>query len=219
MHKATVHRFLATMENLGIVEKVGQRYRLGLRLFELGNRVPIRAGLVDQAHPFLEELAGEIQETVNLAGLFRGEVMYLDKVQCRRSLQINTYIGCRILPHCTALGKAILAYLPGDVRRRILAEKGLQKRTPYTITDLGLLESQLAEIRRRGYSVDDQEFEEGLRCVAVPLFSPDHQIAAAISASGPTVRINERTIPRLAEKLKEAASRIQMRMQDFRAPL
>ncbi|GBD93547.1 transcriptional regulator KdgR [bacterium BMS3Abin05] len=211
IHKSTIYRFLASMEQLGVVQQNPEtnKYRLGLALFELGNRVPIKRGLVDKIHPHLENLAQQVHEIVNLAGLFHNEVLYLDKIEAHRRIQIKTFIGFHVPPHCAALGKVILAFMnPSDVDH-ILDEEGLPKRTEKTITDRSLLLRELEKIRTRHYAIDDEEFEEGLRCVAVPLFDMQDNIMASISISGPTARIHRKTIPKLVEALNNTVDIIQ----------
>jgi len=210
IHKSTVYRFLSSMEKLGVVQQntESNKYRLGLALFELGNRVPMKQGLIDKIHPFLEDLAQDVREIVNLAGLFQNEVLYLDKIEAYRNIQIKTYIGFHIPPHCTALGKSILAFMNPEDVKHILHEKGLPRLTKKTITDAGTFEKELSRIRSAGFAVDDEEFEEGIRCIAVPLFDTRGNVMASISISGPTARIQEETIPETVNKLNDTVSAI-----------
>ncbi len=215
LSKSTVFRFLASMEKLGVVQKGPDtgKYHLGLTLFELGNRVLIKKNLIDRFHPILEDLAHQVREIVNLAGLFQGELIYLDKIEANRSLQIRTYVGFHVYPHCTALGKAILAHMNEGEVRRILQEKGLPARTEKTITDPEQLFQELEKIRRDGYALDDEEFEYGLRCLAVPVFDPQNHVMASISISAPAMKITDKTISRYVEKLRETAQVLERELQ------
>ncbi len=202
INKATALRILTTLRESGFIEREDGRYVLGTRLFLLGNKAPIKKNIIDRVHPHLRRLAFEFKETANLAELCFGTVHYLDKIETPRSLRISTFVGARLPIHCTALGKAIIAFLPGDKRDAILRDFLFEKMTSNTITQKEEFLEELAKIRERGYSVDNEEFEEGLRCVAVPLFLEDLNFFGAISISGPSRRITVEAIPRIAEVLK-----------------
>ncbi len=207
IHKTTALRFLNSLEKLGVVERRDGKYFLGIKLYELGNRVPVKRIIVNRVHPLLKELVEDVNETVNLAELSGTQVHYLDKLESQRSLQINTYIGALLPSYCTALGKAILAHLPLSLRFRIVSEIKFEKRAKNTITDPDEFLEHLQEVKKKGYSVDNEEFEEGLRCVAVPLFLPEYGFYGAISVSGPVTRLGEDKIPEVAEKLRETAKK------------
>lgn len=209
-NKSTTYRFLMSLERVGVVQKneTTNKYHLGLTLFELGNRVPIKRSLIDKIHPHLQDLAFQVNEVVNLAGLFQNEVVYLDKIESKRSVQIMTYVGFHIPPHCTALGKAILAFIPPEDVQRILRVEGLPYFTKKTITKRDIFLSELQHIRKEGFALDDEEFEEGLRCIAVPLFDTQKRVIASISISGPTARIYPKTLSRFLQALKETRKEI-----------
>jgi len=215
LSKSTVFRFLASMEKLGIVQKNSHtsKYHLGLTLFELGNRVFIKKNIIDRFHPYLEELAYQVREIVNLAGLFQNELIYLDKIEANRSLRIRTYVGFHIYPHCTALGKAILAHMNGADVKRILKEEGLPARTEKTITDPEKLFQELEKIRQEGFALDDEEFEYGLRCLAVPVFDSQKRVVASISISAPAVKITQKTLPDYVNKLRRTAQALERELQ------
>ncbi len=210
MNKSTAYRFLSSLKDLGIVQKneTTSKYHLGLTLFELGNRVPIKRTLIDKIHPHLLDLAFRVNEVVNLAGLFKNEVVYLDKIESKRSVQIMTYVGFHIPPHSTALGKAILAYMNPEDVQRILRSEGLPKFTDKTITEMDALLKELQQIRQQGFALDNEEFEEGLRCIAVPLFNSQNKVMASMSISGSTARIHEGTIPSYLEALEKTREEI-----------
>lgn len=200
--KATALRFLVTLEEAGFVEKRDGSYFLGIKLFELGNKVPVKKNIIDRVHLHLKKLADMLNETMNLAELCFGSVNYLDKIESPRSLRISTYIGAKLPIHCTALGKSIVAFLPEEKREVLLQDYNFEKMTSKTITNKEDFRKELMKIQEQGYSVDDEEFEEGLRCVAVPLSLEDLNFYGAISISAPSQRLTDRKIPEVAEILK-----------------
>ncbi|CUU05108.1 transcriptional regulator, IclR family [Candidatus Kryptobacter tengchongensis] len=193
MHKATVHRFLRSLEKIGVIEKNSEtgKYRLGLKLYELGNSVSLKKIMVDRARKYLEDLHWYLNETVHFATLKNGEVAYLDKIIADRNFVIISEVGKRLPAHCTGLGKAMLAFLPEKDVKRIIKEKGLKKFTKNTITNRKKFFEELKRIRERGYAIDDEEIEDGLRCIAAPVFNGEGKVIAAVSISGPSSRINE----------------------------
>ncbi len=206
--KATTLRFLITLENLGVIRKRDGKYFLGLKLFELGLKVPFKMIVVDKVHDILEKLVNEINETVNFGVLFECKVLYIDKIESKRSLQINTHIGDKISLHCTALGKAIFSILPERQVDSILEKIKLEKKTRNTIIEREKLLEEIKKTKKRGYSIDNEEFEEGLRCVAVPIKLEKIGFYGAISVSGPVTRFTEDTISELAKKLKNIEEKI-----------
>lgn len=195
MHKSTVHRFLRSMEKVGVIEKNNEtgKYRLGLKLYELGNAVSLKKIMVDRARKYLEDLHWYLNETVHFATLKNGEVAYLDKIIADRNFVIISEVGKRLPAHCTGLGKVMLAFLPENEVRRIVKEKGLKRFTKNTITNRKDLFEELKKIRERGYAIDNEEIEDGLRCIAAPIFNGEGKVIAAVSISGPSSRINETT--------------------------
>lgn len=195
MHKSTVHRFLRSMEKVGVIEKNEEtgKYRLGLKLYELGNSVSLKKIMVDRARAYLEDLHWYLNETVHFATLKNGEVAYLDKIIADRNFVIISEVGKRLPAHCTGLGKAMLAFLPEDEVKRIIKEKGLKRFTKNTITNKKKFFEELKKVKERGYAIDDEEIEDGLRCIAAPIFNGEGKVIAAVSISGPSSRINETT--------------------------
>jgi len=197
--KPTIHRILSTIRYFGFVaqDEASKEYRLGFRLVELGHIVLDQIDLRKVAEPFLTELANRVEETVHLVILDQGEIVYLDKVENvsdPRSLRMVSRIGMRNYAHSCAVGKVLLALLPDSERDEIIAQKGLPRMTKNTIVNLSKLNKHLADVRAQGYAVDDEENEEGIRCVAAPVRNDQGSVIAAISISGPTVRITEKRI-------------------------
>lgn len=209
LSKGTVHRFLNALRRHRLIEQnpVTKQYRLGLKLFELGTRAIANVDHVGQAEAFLHRLAKETGETTHLAVLDQGMTFYVAKVEGWHSLRMPSQVGKRLPSHCTGLGKALLAFLPGSELEGIVAKHGLPRFTDRTITSLTALKRELAQVRKQGYSVDQGEVEDGLYCVGAPVRDFTGAVVAAISIAGPSTRI-EGTIPRLAREVIATASDI-----------
>lgn len=206
MHKSTVHRLMMSLERHRIIERdprTGQ-YCLGMRLFELGSVAINRLDLRERAHRYMEKIMNHADETVHLCTLDQGEVLYLDKLEPSRSVRMACTIGRRNPAHCTAVGKAMLAWLPESEVEEVVQRHGMRRMTPKTITTLAELKAELARIRGRGYAIDDEEIEEGVRCVAAPVMDHLGLARAAISISAPSFRLPVERIPVLAELVMSA---------------
>jgi DNA-binding IclR family transcriptional regulator len=194
-NRAASHRFLATLRELGYVEKdEDDRYRLTFKVFELGMKVANRFEIRQIARPLMQELALAFRETVNL-GHFDGKgILHVDKIDSLEILRMDSPIGSRAPAYCTALGKAVLAFLPREEFERFLSRTTLKPHGPNTITTKKLFRLAVEDIRHRGYAVDDEELSAGLRCVAAPVFDHTGRAAYAISASGPSLRMTPKRI-------------------------
>jgi len=209
LHKSTCFGLLYTLQHLRLVyqdPKTG-KYRLGLKAFELGQSYTSNLDLRRLAHPYLEQLVRETQETVHLVLLEGDHAVYIDKVEGRHAMSIASRIGQQAKLYCTGVGKALLAFWPEEKQRQWL-EQPLVAYTKNTIVDRGALMQHLREIRERGYSVDDQEIEIGLRCVSAPIFNAQGSAEAAISISGPETRINDDKLTEYAQHILKASQEI-----------
>jgi len=207
LHKSTVHRLVMVLERHKLIERnaVSGHYRLGLKLFELGTKAVSQLDLRDRARPFLERLVLETSETVHLCLLDDSEVVYLDKVEPERSVRMATSVGRRNPAHCTAVGKAMMAHLPAAQVEAIVRKQGMRAMTSNTITSLFELKKELLAIGERGYSVDNEEIEEGVRCVGCVVRNFSGEPVAAISISGPAFRLTQEKVPALATAVMAAA--------------
>jgi DNA-binding IclR family transcriptional regulator len=189
--KSSVHDILTTLYNNGLVEKDCDRnhYSLGLKLFELGNMARANLELRRIATPFLRSLNEDLDETVHLTILDGWEVLYIECFESAKQLRTYSVIGVRAPLHCTAVGKAILAYFTDKQVSQMIKAMGLPRFTENTIIDRSGLDKELTEIRRQGYAVDNAEHEEGVRCVGAPIHNHESQVVASISVSGPTQRM------------------------------
>jgi IclR family KDG regulon transcriptional repressor len=208
LKKATTHRLLASLLRRGIVAQnaTTRRYRLGMKLWELGQLATSQVDWGERVKPFLQELTDVSGETTHLAVLNDGQVLYVEKVESSRSLRMPSQVGRRLPVHCTGVGKALVAFLPEEVLAGLLSRRGMPAFTSNTITDLERLREELALVRRRGYSVDDQEIEEGLVCVAAPVRDHTGHVVAATSIAGPSSRLRPETIAIHAAEVVAAAN-------------
>src|SRR6202789_1459239 len=202
LHKSTAHRFLMVLERHHMVERtVNGKFRLGLRLFDFGNRAIEQYDLRDRAQVHPRKLVAETEETAHLALLEAARVIYIDKIEPTRAVRMITRIGASNPVHCTSVGKAILAFLPPERVAEILRRVRYERPTSRTIATPEALRTELEKTRRRGYAVDDEELEEGLRCIAVPLLDAQRLPVAAIRVSGPSFRVTPQKLPTIANHL------------------
>ncbi|MDL4773295.1 IclR family transcriptional regulator [Actinomadura xylanilytica] len=198
----TIYRLMRTLVNQGYVrQEPSKRYALGPRLIRLGESASRLLGSL--ARPALTRLVDEVGETANMAILEGDEAMYVAQVPSRHSMRMFTEVGRRVLPHCTGVGKALLAQLPEQRVRALLDRTGMPARTSRTFTAPGALMAELARIREQGYALDDEEQEIGVRCVAVPL--PGAPALAALSVSGPSARLRAQTVAEVVPILLNVA--------------
>lgn len=214
LHKSTVHRFMVNLDAAGMVERNPRtgRYRLGMRIFELGGLVKQRMNLWDEALPFLESLVRDTGETGHLAVLDGGEAIYIERVEARRALRVPSAIGRGYPAHATNLGKVLLADLEPERVAEIIRERGLSAYTPNTIVDAATLDRELARIRERGYAIDNEEYDEGLRCIGAPVRDHTGRVVAALGIGGPVTRITPARVEELATLVMAAASGLSRRL-------
>lgn len=210
VHKSTVHRLLAVLERNQYVEKnpADSKYHLGSKLFELGMRAVSRLDFCDLARPCLRRLVKETGETAHLGILRQGEVISLVNVESQRTLSTPSTVGRRTPAHCTSLGKVILAFLPKQEVTEFLRTCCLKPYTRKTITQASRLKAELAAIRKRGYALDQEEFEEGLMCIGAAVWNNSREVIAAISIAGPASRLGGEATAALAKSVVGAAARL-----------
>lgn len=202
----TLHRLARTLVDLGYLrQEASRRYALGPRLALLADSSS--AQLSSVAHPHLAHLVDEIGETANLAIRDGDLVAYVAQVPGRHSMRMFTEVGRRVQPHCTAVGKVLLAATCTDEEvRALLLRTGLPRKTPHTITDPDEFLEQLDQVRRSGHAMDEGEQEVGVRCVAVSV--PGVTLQLAISVSGPAPRMTDELLVEAVPVLQEAAQRL-----------
>jgi IclR family pca regulon transcriptional regulator len=191
LDNATAFRLLNTLVMLGFVEKVSdtRRFRLTLKCLDLGFNAIARADLRSQARPVLRGLVGETSEAASVGVLDAGEIVYVERIQAGLArLGVDVRIGSRVPVHSTAIGHAILAFLPRDAQIQILEARPRLRLTDKTVVELDALLSRLQQVRRRGYAVSDQENVAGLGVLACPVRDADGVPVAAVSVAAPTIR-------------------------------
>lgn len=200
----TIHRLLKTLIDRGYMRQLpNRRYALGYRLVPLGIAAGTTVGA--NAESVLSRLVDQLGETANLAILSGDRAEYVAQVPSRHSMRMFTEVGRRVELHCTGVGKVLLAQLDDDQVRSIVGRAGLPAHTPHTLTTEQALHSSLEEIRKVGYSLDEEEQELGVRCVAVPV-SSGASSWMAVSVSGPLSRVTDEVVARAVPLLRDAAA-------------
>lgn len=214
----TLYRLLWTLQNRGFIAQNPhtERYRLGLKLLQLGHAVIDQIELRKIALPFLEKLMEKTGETANLVVLDQGEAVYIDKVESPASLRMFFRIGRQAPAHATGVGRVLLAALPSEKVTEIIKSKGLCKLTENTITSPENLQKELERIRENGFAIDNEECEVGAKCIAAPIRDYTNQVVAAVSISGPSARLSEERLDDLVIVVKETASKISKEIGYFR---
>lgn len=210
LHKSTAFRILSTLERHGMIDQnpLSGEYRLGMELFALGQLAVARLDLLEIVRPFLVRLSERTKESAHLGTLRGGRVLYLDKVEGRHSLLMVSRVGDTAPAHCTSLGKAMLACLEDEEARRLLSGRAWTRPTPHTLRGLDALLADLAATRRRGYAVDDEELNVGVRCVGAALRDYTGGMVGAISVAAPSARLPAAGLSALGDLLRRTAAEI-----------
>ena len=204
--KSTTHRILNTLKYLNYVEQDTEtgNYFVSVKMFTLGNKLAINLPIKRIARPHLEKLFEKTNETINLGILDKQSVVYLDKIQSKEPLRIELNIGHEVPLYCSAMGKSIIAFNK-DIQ---LEDMEYKHYTENTVTSNKELNAQLKEIRKKGYSLDDEEYIKGLICIAVPILDLEGKAVASVSVSLPAARLDEDKKEYYVSILKEATSKI-----------
>jgi DNA-binding IclR family transcriptional regulator len=207
--RSSVHRLLAALLTHGFVERdpTTRRYRLGIRLFEIGSTAIHERGLHSAAHPVLETLATATGETCHLAVLSGAEAVYVYKIDGSSNFSMTSRVGGRAPCHATSIGKVLMAWA-GPELLRVVVSAGLPPHTRHTLARAADLEAELERVRAQGYALDMEEYEEGLRCAAAPVRDHAGRVVAAIGIAGPSHRLTDETLPQLIPSVTRAANTI-----------
>ena len=209
LHKSTVHRLLATLVSRGYAKQDGySRYKLTLKLFELGGRSIENLDMLEIARPYLEQIRDQTDEVVHLVMLEEPEIVYIDKVEPNTTIRMHSRIGMRRPLYCTAVGKAIMSTMINDELEIVWNNSRIEQLTAYTITSLEKMKEELMLIKKRGYSIDEEENEIGVRCVAIGLLDHTNKACGAISVSGPVERMTDEAIKKIIQTLIPAGEQI-----------
>ncbi|HTZ85245.1 MAG TPA: IclR family transcriptional regulator [Solirubrobacteraceae bacterium] len=218
MSRSTTHRYMITLLALGYLEQdASRKYRLGLRVTDLGMSALNSTGLREHAQPYLEELRQRTSYTASLAVLDGHEVLYVDRARSfRRGNNLagdNVRTGSRLPAHCTAMGKLLLANLPESDQRELLAQIKLTRHGPNTITSKKALREELEDVLQTSFAVDDEELAKGLYSIAAPIRNEARQVVAAVDIALPSsmITIGE-LVDALGPHLVSTADRISARL-------
>lgn len=209
----TVFRLLYTLAAHDYVVKNNKQYELGSKLLDLMGAKMRHTDLVGIARPYMDSLLERFRETVNLGVMMDGKVRYVEVRQSPERFRLVEQVGGTDPLHCTALGKAHLAYLPFAEVKELLRTYGMPKITDHTLHTLNALKADLEKTRERGYAIDDQESMLGGYCVAAPILDSEERPVAAISVAAPNVRLNQAHVEVVSAAIREAVTAIGEKLQ------
>ncbi|MEO0989396.1 MAG: IclR family transcriptional regulator [Pseudomonadota bacterium] len=218
--KATLYRLLQTLVNQGMLvhEPGNQTYGPGLRLVRLAHAAWSQASLAPVARPHVDALSADLGETVHLAQLDNGQVLYLDKRNATRPVEMFSSAGKVGPAYCTGVGKAMLAFLAPDDLVAVLGQQSWHRYTAATLASPAALTVDLKAIRRAGHAFDREEHEPGIICVACPILSLQGRVLGALSVTGSTLRMSLDSLEHHAPRLKAAAAAIARDAETWRFP-
>jgi IclR family KDG regulon transcriptional repressor len=210
LHKSTTHRLIMVLESNRFVEKESAtgKYRLGSRIVELGLSALSRLDIYAIARPHMRDLVDETGETAHLGVMRDGEIVSVVNVETTRTLRTPNEVGTRHPVHCSSLGKAILAFSSQQVVDGFLKGRNFASFTRNTITSPDVFVKELDVVRRNGFAVDDEEREEGLRCIGAPIWNNHGEVVGAVSIAGPAFRITRDRTDALAAAVRNTAGRV-----------
>ena len=211
LKNSTTHRLLKTLILRGFAQQdpISGKYKLGIKTFSIGNTALYTLDIRTVARAFLNSLVLNYKETANLAILDGWDVIYIDQVESEKMVKTIAKLGSRCPSHCSAVGKVLLSHFPQNKLESYFKECDLEKFTTSTIVSPNLLIDELKNVKKQGFALDLEETEEGIRCVAAPIYNHMGNPAAAIGISGPSNRINLSALKgELAEAVKETAREI-----------
>jgi IclR family KDG regulon transcriptional repressor len=213
--KSSVHLILRTLERRGYLQKqaTGGRYRFGMKLMALGRAALDGVELRDEARPSLAALVATTGLTVHMGVLERSEVVIIERIESTSPVRVVSWIGRRMDLNATAVGKALIAYLPEHEFEAQVRPSQLPRHNDRTIATIAALRRELDRVRQLGYSTCDEEDEIGVRCVGAPILNGSGHAVAAISVAGTTMQIPPERVPVLGEQVKAAAAEISARIQ------
>jgi DNA-binding IclR family transcriptional regulator len=207
INRASAHRFIATLRDLGYVRRnPNGDYEATFKLLELGMIQADKFEIRRLAKPAMRDLASEFDETVNLGILDNHQVVYLDKVESRELLRMDSGVGTTSPPYATGLGKAMAAFLPPKDYAELVSCCSFDAMTPNTITSAEEFDKEMKTIRRKGYAIDNEELARHLYCIAAPIFDYNGYPSYAMSVSGPASRI--KTMKDIPVRLLDATRKL-----------
>ncbi len=207
---SSAHRLMLTLQHRAMAEfdPATQTWSVGVETFRIGSAFLRRRKLVDRAREAMQALAADSGETVNLAVAEEDGVVFVSQVETHETIRAFFRPGTRALFHASGIGKAVLAHRPKDAAAAAVKRSGLPRFTPRTLTTVPALLADLAEVRARGYAVDDEERNAGMRCVGAAIFNEYAEPLGGLSVSGPSVRVTPEAIARFGPLVRDAAARV-----------
>ena len=217
--KSSASYILRTLEKQAYLNRDPDtgKYRVGLKILSLSRGALSGIDVREVALPIMRHLMEKTNLTCHLAILDGPEAVYIEKVEPQGFIRMDTWVGRRMRVHATSVGKALVAHIPEERLQKILADRGMEKRTPKTITTVPRLLKELEKVRSQGYAIDDEENNVGARCLGAPVFNQSGGIEASVGLSGTTNQVNAHSMPRIIEALKDAARHISMQL-GYRPP-
>ena len=218
--KATLYRLIQTLTNQGMLtyDADRQTYALGVRLVRLAHAAWATSSLAPIARPYLDELAAETGETIHLAQMDNGQVLYVDKRNAAKPVEMFAQAGKVGPAYCTGVGKAMLAFLSPEALERALQRQSFHRFTAQTLASAEALKAELEAIRSRGHAFDREEHEPGIICCAVPILTRTGRVIGALSVTSTTSRTSLAALDAGAARIKETAARIAAEAESWRFP-
>lgn len=212
--KPTVFRLLYTLQALGYVDQDSdsQTYTLSSKFISFVSGANRGDGLLNCAKSYMEKLQDEFKETVNLAKLVNGVPTYINILESKQPFRISDNIGDQASFHSTAIGKAIIAYLPKEVREEIFKKYKYIRFTKKTLMNSAQIKKEIEKIKNQGFALDNEEGHDGVICVGTPILDKNNNAIAAISISMPKVRAKKQILEKLKKKLPEIAKEISSKL-------
>ena len=218
--KATMYRFLQTLTNQGMLayDPERQSYSLGVRLVRLAHAAWSQSSLAPVARPWIDTLSAAVGETIHLAQMDQAQVLYVDKRNATRAVEMFSQAGKVGPAYCTGVGKAMLAFLPPDMQDRAIERQSFHRFTPNTLSTPIALLAELQVIRKRGYAFDNEEHEPGIICIALPILTQSGRVMGALSVTSTTSRSSLDALAQLAPRITETANAIAGEAESWRFP-
>ncbi|MEY4872018.1 MAG: hypothetical protein RLZZ563_1348 [Pseudomonadota bacterium] len=218
--KATLYRLIQTLTHQGMLsyDPDRQTYALGVRLVRLAHTAWSTSSLAPIARPYLDELSAETGETIHLAQMDNGQVLYVDKRNAAKPVEMFAQAGKVGPAYCTGVGKAMLAFVSDEALDRALQRQSFHRFTPHTLDTPGKLRAELEAIRGRGHAFDREEHEPGIICCAVPILTRTGRVIGALSVTSTTARTTIDALESGAQRIKDTAARIAAEAESWRFP-
>jgi IclR family transcriptional regulator, KDG regulon repressor len=218
--KATLYRLIQTLTHQGMLayDSDRQTYALGVRLVRLAHAAWATSSLAPIARPYLDELAEETGETIHLAQMDNGQVLYVDKRNAAKPVEMFAQAGKVGPAYCTGVGKAMLAFVSDEALERAIQRQSFHRFTPQTLDSETKLKAELEAIRIRGHAFDREEHEPGIICCAVPILTRTGRVIGALSVTSTTARTSIAALEAGADRIKHTAARIAAEAESWRFP-